>query len=237
MRGRFSSVFALVFGGVACSRTALEVEEDGHGEDAAVRDGDADGTDSTAGTDTGADVSADTPVPVCGPATCGPPEAGVGCCWKGECVPYLDYPMRNLCGNQGEPCEECTGKYAYDGGGGGCWFGTCGYQQPNCGPANCDGCCSGWLCAVGTFGVACGSGGQPCSRCYEAEGTGRCVAQPDGGGHCENKPPCSPKTCSGCCYGDVCAAGNQDFACGAGGNTCQDCVFLAQKCASGKCVF
>lgn len=234
------AMLAMSLDTLGCSRSALdEVDPVNHeGSDAtldAINDSDLDDA-----TDTSTDAT-DGSVLVCGPSSCGIDGKSGGCCWKGECVPALDLPARNLCGKNGEQCAECTGKYSYDADVGGCFFGTCAYRQANCGPANCDGCCIGGpingFCAVGTFGVACGRGGQPCSRCYLSEGTGECVPQADGGGLCLGKPPCSATTCKGCCFGSVCAMGTQDFACGVNGNACRDCVFMEQKCSGGQCVY
>jgi hypothetical protein len=52
---------------------------------------------------------------------------------------------------------------------------------------------------------------------------------------------CGPVTCaSGCCYGNVCAVGTQDIACGAMGGKCLDCTALSKgpaTCTHGFCEF
>ncbi len=46
---------------------------------------------------------------------------------------------------------------------------------------------------------------------------------------------CGPISCaSGCCYGNVCAIGTQDIACGSMGHACLDCT--AQTFGAGTCV-
>jgi hypothetical protein len=47
---------------------------------------------------------------------------------------------------------------------------------------------------------------------------------------------CSSETCaSGCCYGDICAQGNQDIACGTRGFACLDCTTSGAVCLLGDC--
>jgi hypothetical protein len=56
--------------------------------------------------------------------------------------------------------------------------------------------------------------------------------EPDGG------PPvlCDPGSCStGCCYGNICALGTQEIACGHGGAACKVCA-AGDVCASGNCL-
>jgi hypothetical protein len=51
--------------------------------------------------------------------------------------------------------------------------------------------------------------------------------------------PCGRETCAtGCCYGDICAQGNQTIACGTGGFACTDCTSLGSpewECVQGFC--
>jgi hypothetical protein len=54
-------------------------------------------------------------------------------------------------------------------------------------------------------------------------------------------PFCDAVSCStGCCYGNICALGNQSIACGGGGGECVDCTRSGQTsdvmCVSGACV-
>jgi hypothetical protein len=50
-------------------------------------------------------------------------------------------------------------------------------------------------------------------------------------------PQCDPTQCpTGCCYGDICALGNQSIACGTGGVACRDCTRVSGSvCVSGFC--
>ncbi|MEM9068729.1 MAG: hypothetical protein AAGE52_09490 [Myxococcota bacterium] len=64
----------------------------------------------------------------------------------------------------------------------------------DCTPENCNGCCEGDVCQAGNSVTACGSSGDACTRCVDAQSCR--------GGACTE---CGPDTCSGCCDGDVCA--------------------------------
>jgi hypothetical protein len=46
---------------------------------------------------------------------------------------------------------------------------------------------------------------------------------------------CSPASCSGCCSGIECLAGNGTGACGTGGDPCQTCK-TAELCQAGSCI-
>jgi hypothetical protein len=54
-----------------------------------------------------------------------------------------------------------------------------------------------------------------------------------------SEPPpvlCDPKSCStGCCYGNICALGTQDIACGYGGGACKACP-SGSACVGAGCV-
>jgi hypothetical protein len=156
----------------------------------------------------------------CGPATC--PN---GCCdANGECVT----PTDQSCGLFGEACTSC-GPNQY-------CKGSCITPTTNCGPENCGGCCAGAsACADGVHGALCGHGGEQCTRCDAMDGTGTCKADPNGGGVCLQAPTCSPGNCNGCCYGNVCAQGTQNIACGRGGQMCQDCSSSEETCVNGQC--
>lgn len=226
----------VLLGTGACGRSSLDYDDDyGARADATsddvTTDSGRDGAEDARPEDGETRDVADEIAVVCGPASC-----TSGCCLKGECIPPLQQTSRHLCGNHGETCEECTGEFSPDGGTG-CRFGaTCVREQPQCGPANCNGCClTTSICTSGIHGSACGRGGQPCSRCIPTEGTGTCVAQPNGGGLCQDNPPCSVATCTGCCWGDICATGTQAFACGTKGQQCLNCVLIGQQCTSGLC--
>jgi hypothetical protein len=47
--------------------------------------------------------------------------------------------------------------------------------------------------------------------------------------------PCSPSTCPGCCYGAICAQGDQAQYCGSGGATCSDCAMNGKSCVAMAC--
>jgi hypothetical protein len=97
-----------------------------------------------------------------------------------------------------------------------------------CDPTTCpDGCCLGDQCVTGAAATGCGHGGAQCEIC--AAGVA-CVAQ-----RCE--PPCSARTCAGCCAADgSCRPGVDDrAACGLSGETCQACA-ANLACAGARCV-
>jgi hypothetical protein len=67
----------------------------------------------------------------------------------------------------------------------------------------------------------------------DARVTDDAPSEPDTG-----EPPvlCDPESCStGCCYGNICALGTQDIACGHGGAVCNVCT-ANQECVSGFCI-
>jgi hypothetical protein len=47
--------------------------------------------------------------------------------------------------------------------------------------------------------------------------------------------PCLPSTCAGCCDGTLCRPGSLDTACGAGGQLCNDCTTMGQRCSLQAC--
>lgn len=46
--------------------------------------------------------------------------------------------------------------------------------------------------------------------------------------------PCGPKTCSGCCLGNVCTTGTSQQQCGSGGLACVDCGAKNQVCTTSQ---
>jgi hypothetical protein len=57
----------------------------------------------------------------------------------------------------------------------------------------------------------------------------------DGGGSIE--PECDPTRCStGCCYGNICAQGTQNIACGSNGFACSDCSSFGEICSNRICI-
>ena len=165
----------------------------------------------------------------CGPTTC--PN---GCCdAQGRCI---DPPTDQECGGLGDQCTACAPGDSCKGGPAGPG-GACGHAQPSCGPSNCKGCCvdNDW-CDDGIHASDCGYGGQQCLPCYPPMGRGECVPNDGGGGTCSTFELCSALTCTGCCYGNVCAQGDQVMACGAGGVVCDDCAnHPGTTCIGGSC--
>ena len=278
---------------IACGRSALSSDEptggagsggDGHdGGDAAVPTstaGDAhdSGRPSPPGLEPDADASqGDAPRGPCNANNC-----SGGCCSGDTCI---ETPSPQACGSFGQPCVACPPGDICKGG--------CAGPVANCGPLNCPGCCLGPnTCSTGTFDVACGTGGQQCSRCVPNESTGRCIPNGDGGGGtcstsaqgcdsvtcsngccsngvcvdgespdacggagaackacasgefcegtvCRPGVPCGPQDCAGCCGGadgNTCLTGQDGNECGIGGIVCQNCAIFAQACVNGACV-
>jgi hypothetical protein len=162
----------------------------------------------------------------CDPSNCS------GCCENGGA--YCTDGTHNVaCGVGGELCQDCpqqgTTCVPHSGGGG-----MCGGVD-SCNPQNCLGCCDGKnnsVCSLGLDFGQCGTHGAPCQVCAMDE---TCVPAAPGGGTCQQNGDCSPQNCSGCCYGKVCAIGNQDVACGMGGSPCADCAALGTRCTGGSC--
>lgn len=156
----------------------------------------------------------------CSAQQCGPQTCPSGCCQNGKC---LNGTTEAACGQLGATCQVCgTGTY--------CGQGMCMSGTP-CTPQNCpNGCCTtgvnGPMCAPGTADTLCGTDGQQCTSCQNANQT--CI-----NGTCG--VPCSPSTCHGCCDGNICAEGDQDFLCGTGGTTCTNCQPQGQTCKAGAC--
>jgi len=161
------------------------------------------------------------PQPDCGPSNC------TGCCYDAnDCS---DGISADACGHGGGQCQGCgpleNAKTCVPQPGGG---GSC---QTTCGPENCHGCCDGTTCLLGQSDSSCGSHGEACVACPQGESCK--LFGPGTGGTCDL--PCSPQSCKGCCAGEVCAIGNQDIACGTGGEACADCTGEHFVCASGVC--
>lgn len=103
-----------------------------------------------------------------------------------------------------------------------------------CGPDNCPGCCdpNNGLCQAGNHYLSCGTNGNICLACTagtECNATlGRCEA---------STQVCTPATCAGgCCTstGQCQTPGNLNYACGTGGQLCQNCTG-SQQCVNGSC--
>jgi hypothetical protein len=117
----------------------------------------------------------------------------------------------------GDDCEPCDAPRV-------CVEGEC-RLPPECGPDNCDGCCSeDDVCHPGDSGAACGAGGAACAFC---SGDAGCVA-----GSC--KLPCD-SSCAGCCDEEGnCLDGVDADACGKAGSACESCG--NDVCSNGTCV-
>lgn len=158
----------------------------------------------------------------CGPSNC------AGCCENSDlCATGND---DFACGHSGEECQRCvpdegTGQCVPLAAGGG----LCNGVQ-SCNPSSCNGCCEGNACLVGDTEDSCGSFGAACATCSAGQA---CASTPTG--YACIAAPCDPSTCAGCCDGLVCALGDQDVACGKGGQACVSCAASGQKCAQSAC--
>jgi len=165
--------------------------------------------------------------PACGPGSCS------GCCFGEQCVSGTD---QSACGDDGQVCGNCLatgGTCAPQSGGGGVCQG-----QTACNPGNCQGCCQGTSCLTGNDPQACGIGGTVCTNC--AQTGGQCIPEGPTGGFCSNPQSCDATNCTGCCeqtpQGGSCVPGTDPTACGAGGNTCEDCTAFNGTCGGGQCI-
>lgn len=194
----------------ACGgRSDLDFGEDGGGVDG--------GPES--GVETGPDAPHDVvydhvnDINGCNPGTCG------GCCDEvGNCRTGLE---STACGIGGYACVDCASFNAT------CNATThqCG-SGTKCGPATCpNGCCDGDACVEGTSDWACGTGGQACATCPSDSKCDPGIKQ------CVTSQNCGPWNCSGCCdaYGQ-CNWGGDAWACGWGGNACEDCSSMGMGC-------
>ncbi|EAU65346.1 hypothetical protein [Stigmatella aurantiaca] len=107
--------------------------------------------------------------------------------------------------------------------------GTGGISCTACNPATADACSPDGFCACGSAPACNPVNADRCDkgrcRCGNRDACGpglECVS-----GQCV----CSPASCSGCCDGNTCVAGNQRDRCGTNGATCKNCVF--QQCKAG----
>ncbi|MFW5739211.1 MAG: hypothetical protein ACOC1F_02475, partial [Myxococcota bacterium] len=143
-----------------------------------------------------------------------------GCCdaygqcnWGGEAW---------ACGSEGSWCQDCSAKgqscdpYSF----------TCTSGE-ECGPWNCNGCCDAYgYCNGGGDDWACGWGGGPCDDCWSMGLTCDPYQQT-----CMAQEECGPWNCDGCCdYYGYCNWGMDDWACGGGGQLCDDCTMMGGYC-------
>jgi hypothetical protein len=62
-------------------------------------------------------------------------------------------------------------------------------------------------------------------------------ADSGGGGGGGGEPECDLRSCpTGCCYGNICAQGKQNIACGTNAVACADCLSFGETCDNGICV-
>jgi hypothetical protein len=164
------------------------------------------------------------PQPDCGPSNC------PGCCQGNtQCASGA---QDVACGRNGQQCQRCVPRE----GSGACVpepiaGGECG-GSGTCHYPGCAGCCLAGSCSDGVNQARCGSNGENCRACAGGQ---QCVPAPTSGGTCAEAGACGPQNCPGCCHGDVCAYGDQDLACGAGGSVCVDCAMYLWKCDGGAC--
>lgn len=159
-----------------------------------------------------------------------------GCCdATGACIKNGGNAQ---CGTGGAACASCGADTCLDG------------RCSSCSNANCpSGCCAGASCFAGgaTSFTACGSGGNACRPCSTilsdncAGGVCRCGNgnQCQAGQFCSDAGTCKcdPRSCNGCCMGDVCMPGTDaGTACGKDGVACRACAPpQANLCGLGEC--
>jgi hypothetical protein len=111
-----------------------------------------------------------------------------------------------------------------------------GIDAGACTPQTCPmGCCDfQGFCQSGSSPFACGGFGQSCQNCaqFGAICSGQqCLFGLDAGA-------CNERTCPfGCCDGaGNCQPGSSNFACGAFGNFCQNCLAFGESCTNQQCI-
>jgi hypothetical protein len=164
----------------------------------------------------------------CASATCDAQTCPSGCCdAQGVCEPgFSDFAcggFANFCQNCGQFGESCINQ-------------QCQVEGGSCNPQNCPfGCCDQFgTCQSGTLPFACGNFGGFCQNCLqfgEQCNGQQCFFVPDTG-------PCNQFNCNGCCdqFG-TCQSGSFAWACGAFGNSCQNCAQSGEQCNGQQCVF
>ena len=156
-----------------------------------------------------------------GGSFCGPDNCGGGCCTSdGAC--WRGGADDAHCGGRGALCFNCGPGYACD---------TLATPFPTCtiacSPQNCQGCCVGGICSMGTDPTSCGTGGNACAQCAQGQS---CLK-----GACVTLSQCGPTLCAGCCQNDVCFVGIDNVTCGTGGGPCQNCADAGNKCVGATC--
>lgn len=116
---------------------------------------------------------------------------------------------------------------------------------PDCGPANCSGCCADGECLSGKARLACGGNGLTCSACGASEVCRDflCVPAPDAGQTRPDagvviRPDGGVGQCvcpTGCCSATgQCLSGSTPDACGTDGGRCGSCA-ARELCSRGGC--
>jgi hypothetical protein len=149
----------------------------------------------------------------------------IGNCRSGCCMPdgtcWLGGEDTEHCGQLGQLCFSCGAGY------------VCNHSADlavctiACGPQNCQGCCVGGVCSMGTDPTSCGAGGNACAQCAQGQS---CLS-----GACVTLSQCGPTLCAGCCQNDVCFVGSDNATCGTGGGPCQSCADAGNKCVGATC--
>lgn len=134
------------------------------------------------------------------------------------------------CGEGGAVCAACDGDEV-------CMDGECtAPMSGDCGPDNCDGCCSDGQCVTGGADDACGLGGGVCSACAASEQCNAGVCEDGVPNNNVTPDPCGPANCNGCCdAAGTCVGGTAASACGVGGGQCNDCAAAGDSCNAGVC--
>jgi hypothetical protein len=145
-----------------------------------------------------------------------------GCCKNNQCSPGN---TGAACGKGGVACVDCSASSKTCNAGGVC------EAVASCGPASCNGCCSGGQCLGGSSDGACGKGGVGCVDCAASSKVCGSSSQA-----CEATASCGPANCNGCCAAGGCRQGITVTECGANGAACSTCPQSFQLCTSGQCV-
>src|SRR5579859_4785641 len=158
------ALLAVLAGGCGGRSEDFGAARDAAAPDGATPDGSTSMADSAPSSDAGG----------CNAHTC-----PSGCCNSaGTCLAGTDI---TACGTLGQTCANCqaAGHNLCDS-----TLHACGDNVgPQCDPANCQGCCSGSQCLVGTNLNACGQGGAACTDCATSGQT--CQASSGSGGSCQ----------------------------------------------------
>jgi hypothetical protein len=139
-----------------------------------------------------------------------------GCCSENLCLPGT---TNGNCGIGGEECIPCPMGFA-------CQAGACEEEaQQECWEF-CPGCCMNGSCWSGDKNYACGLNGVECMTCGDGELCIDLVCEVQQIDECW-------ATCDGCCIGESCMLGDENDACGLGGEECFMCP-AGSECMPGE---